>query len=80
MLKWFHNSPLLVEIFDKITLPNSTLSQKNVALFPEIGLRKIFLSITRPHSRMCVSEYVVLIKKRKKDIKLRKVKKKREPL
>ena len=31
--------------------------QKKVVLFPEIGRGKIFLSPTRPHSRMCIRIY-----------------------
>ena len=28
--------------------------EKRIALFPEIGWTKIFLSLTRQHSRMCI--------------------------
>ena len=36
-----------------------------VVLFPEIGLVKIFLSFTHPHSRNCVRIYAFIFKKQK---------------
>ena len=39
--------------------------QKNVVLFPEIGQLKIVLSLTRPHSQMCIRPYIFNQKKNK---------------
>ena len=33
---------------------------KKVVLFPEIGRVKKFLSLTRPHSRMCIRLYIYI--------------------
>ena len=60
--------------------------QKKVALFPEIGRVKTFLSFTRPHCWMCI--WIFLISKNKQtserkvrmQIKQKKLKKKREYL
>ena len=43
----------------------TSVKPKKVDLFPEIGRVKKILLLTRPHSRMCVSEYIFLIKKNK---------------
>ena len=62
------------------------LTPKKVVFFPEIGRVKFFLSLARPHSRMCIriSEYTFLIKKKqtkkKNQKKLKKLKKKTEYL
>ena len=39
------------------------LRPKRVVLFPEIAWIKIFLSLTRPHSRMCIRIYILNFKK-----------------
>ena len=44
--------------------PRLLRSKKKVILFPEIGRVKTFLSLTRPHSRMCIRS-VFLISKNK---------------
>ena len=36
---------------------------KKVVLFPEIGRVKSFLSLTRPHSQMCIRIYIFNFKK-----------------
>ena len=38
---------------------------KNVVLFPEIGQVKSLLSLTCPHSRMCIRIYIFNLKKNK---------------
>ena len=38
-------------------------AKKKVVLFPEIGRVKIFISLTRPHSRMCMAIYIFNFKK-----------------
>ena len=38
---------------------------KKVVLFLEIGRLKIFLSLTRPHCRMCIGIYTFIFKKNK---------------
>ena len=48
-------------------------AKKKVVLFPEIGRVKIFISLTRPHSRMCMAIYIFNFKKQ-----TNKQKKKRE--
>ena len=37
--------------------------KRKVVLFPEIGRVKYFLSLTRPHSRMCIKIYIFNFKK-----------------
>ena len=37
---------------------------KKVVLFPEIGRVGIFLSLTRPHNRMCIGIYIFNFKKK----------------
>ena len=64
--------------------------KKKVVLFPEIGRVKIFLSLTSPHSRMCIkiySKYILIFQKKptkqnktKEDKKQKNPKKKRECL
>ena len=56
--------------------------QKNVVLFPEIGQLKIVLSLTRPHSQMCIRPYIFNQKKKNKQEhkKQKKLKKKKEYL
>ena len=49
---------------------------KKVVLFPEIGRVKNVLSLTRPHSRMCIRIHIFNLKKQTN----KKVKKKREYL
>ena len=39
---------------------------KKIALFPEIGREKFFLSLTHPHSRVCIRIYIFNFKKKKK--------------
>ena len=39
------------------------IKPKKVVLFPEIGEVKIFLSLTRPHSRMCIRIIIFCFKK-----------------
>ena len=39
--------------------------KKEVVLFPEIGLVKIFSSFTCPHSRMCIRIYIFLFQRKK---------------
>ena len=43
--------------------------KKKVVLFPEIGLVKIFSSLTHPHSRMCIRIYIFSISKNKETSK-----------
>ena len=59
---------------------------KKVVLFPEIGPVKIFLSLTRPQSRMCIRKHVSNLKqktkktnkkKKNEDKKQKKLKKKK---
>ena len=38
---------------------------KKLVLFPEIGRVKNFLSLTRPHSQMCLNIYAFNLKKQK---------------
>ena len=40
------------------------LGPKKIALFPEIGWGKIFSSLTRPHSRMCIRIYIFCFKQK----------------
>ena len=55
--------------------------KKKVVLFPEIGLVKIFSSLTRPHSRMCIRIYIFLIsKKQRNKQKTKKTKKTKETI
>ena len=53
---------------------------KKVALFPEIGRVKIFLSLFRAHSRMCIRIYIFNFKKQQtnKQTKNQKSKKAKE--
>ena len=62
---------------------------KKGVLFPEIGPVKIFLSLTRPHSRMCIRIHVSNLKQKTKkakkknkteDKKQKKLKKKKQYL
>ena len=45
---------------------------KKGVLFPEIGPVKIFLSLTRPHSRMCIRIHVSNLKQKTKKAKKKK--------
>ena len=47
----------------------SLFRPKKVALFPEIGRVKTFLSLTRPHSRMCLRIYIFNFKNKEKTTK-----------
>ena len=51
---------------------------KKGVLFPEIGPVKIFLSLTRPHSRMCIRKHVSNLKQKTKKAKKKKKKKRRQ--
>ena len=42
-------------------------ANKKVVLFPEIGRVKILLSLTRPHSRMCIRVCIFNFKKTKQN-------------
>ena len=54
-------------------------AKKKVVLFPEIGRVKIFISLTRPHSRMCMAIYIFNFKKQtNKQKKKREYKKKQK--
>ena len=53
------------------------IGPKKVALFPEIGRVKIFLSLNRPHSRMCIKIYIFNFKKQTNNQKNQKQKKTR---
>ena len=48
---------------------------KKGVLFPEIGPVKIFLSLTRPHSRMCIRKHVSNLKQKTKKAKKKKTNK-----
>ena len=54
--------------------------KKKLVLFPEIGRVKIFLSLTRPYSRMCIKKQQTNKQKNKNKKKQKKLKKKREYL
>ena len=43
--------------------PHDQLGKKKLVLFPEIGRVKIFLSSTRPQSRVCMRIYIFCFKK-----------------
>ena len=49
---------------------------KKVVLFPEIGRVKLFLSLTRPHSRMCIRVLSFSFKKQTSKQKAPKIQKK----
>ena len=51
---------------------------KKIVLFPEIGRVRIFLSLTRPHSRMCIRINIFSLKKRDQEDKKQKKKTKEE--
>ena len=51
---------------------------KKGVLFPEIGPVKIFLSLTRPHSRMCIRIHVSNLKQKTKKAKKKKKKAKKK--
>ena len=53
------------------------IGPKKVALFLDIGRVKIFLSLTRPHSRMCIKIYIFNFKKQTNNQKNQKQKKTR---
>ena len=55
-------------------------TKKKLVLFPEIGRMKLFLSLTRLHSRMCIRIYIFNFKKQEYKKKQKKLKKKREYL
>ena len=44
---------------------STNMGAKKVVLFPEISRVKIFLSLTRPHSRMCIRIYIFNLKNKK---------------
>ena len=52
--------------------------KKIVALFPEIGQLKIFLSLSRPHCRMCIRIYIFNLKKQPKVTGIQKAKETKE--
>ena len=61
--------------------PTHTLRPKKVALFPEKRRVKYFLSLTCPHSRMCIRIHIVNFKKetyKKKNKNTKKVKETKE--
>ena len=43
------------------------LGQKKVVLFPEIGRVIVFLSLFRPHSRICIRIYIFSFKKQQQN-------------
>ena len=47
-------------------------------MFPEIGWVKIFLSVTRPHNRMCIRIYIFNFKESTKKHEDKKVKETKE--
>ena len=78
-IEWFQNNKMMVNpgkfqaiIIDKkkkchtnetFKIGDKKLRPKKVVLFPEIGRVKNFLSLTRPHSRMCTRIYLFNFKK-----------------
>ena len=55
-----------------------TKAKKKVVLFPEIGRMKFFLSLTRPHSGVCIRIYIFNIKKQTNKQKKKNIKKAKE--
>ena len=55
-----------------------TKARKKVVLFPEIGRMKFFLSLTRPHSGVCIRIYIFNIKKQTNKQKKKNIKKAKE--
>ena len=53
---------------------NGTLDQTKLVLFPEIGRMKLFLSLTRLHSRMCIRIYIFNFKKQEYKKKAKEIK------
>ena len=51
--------------------------KKEVALFPEIGRMKNLLSLTRPHSRMCIGIYIFKETKKSNNKQTKKTKSKK---
>ena len=60
----FSNWPMIHSVFNQlfvkilITLNLLRLGEIEIALFPETGRVKKFLSLTRPHSQMCIRIYI----------------------
>ena len=52
------------------------LGEKKVVLFPEIGQVKKILSLTLPHSRMCIRIYIFNFKKQTNKQKKTRIQKK----
>ena len=62
---WFMIHSVFNQLFMKILIQLNLLrlGQKKVVMFPRTGQLKFFLSLIRPHSRMCIRIYIFNFKK-----------------